>query len=308
MTRKILYLLMTLMAAIAFAGCSSETPQSKKARALDKVALTVNGAPITEAMIQRQIMKMGSQHSNRPDALRSEQMREAVIENLVNELLVLEAAKEAGLKVTDEQVEGKFSFIRDRMGAEKFAAMLDKKGLSEEEFRQELRDNILRQRFADSLVPKDTVAEEDAKKIYVESPLPMIHPAQLKVRFIQVNTFEEANKVLDSIESSGFDEAADQLQEKGEFMVSSYGWTSPGMYSKGISEGLRALEAGQTGGPFEGKNGYFIFHVAEKKSERPKSFDEAKDGIMRDLIQNRRRAELAHWVARERGEAGIVNK
>lgn len=308
MTRKTLYVLITLMAAIAFAGCSSETPQSKKARDRAKVALTVNGAPITEGMIERQIMKMGSQHSNRPDALRSEQMREAVIENLVNELLVLEAAKEAGIELTDEQVEGKFSFIRDRMGAEKFAAMIEKKGLSEGEFRQELRDNILRQRFADSLVPNDTVSEDDAKKIYVESPMPMIHPAQLKVRFIQVSTFEEANKVLGNIESSGFDEVADDMQGKGEFMVSSYGWTSPGMYSKGISEGLRALEAGQTGGPFEGKKGYFIFHVAEIKTERPKSFDEAKDGIIRDLIQNKRRAELAHWVARERGEAEIVKK
>ncbi len=308
MTKKTLCLLMALMLAVALWGCSSETPQSKKAKVKDKVALTVNGAPITEAMIERQIMKMGRQHSNRPDALRSDQMREAVIKNLVTELLVLEGARAAGIEVTDEQVEEKLSFVRDRMGAEKFAAMLEKKGLMQEGFMQELRDNILRQRFVDSLVPEDSVTEEDAKKIYVESPIPMIHPAQLRVRFIQVGTFEEAVKVLDNIKASGFDEVADEIQEKGEFMVSAYGWTSPGMYSEGISEGLRALEAGQTGGPFEGKEGYFIFHAAEKKLERPKSFDEAKAGIMRDLIQNRKRAELAHWMARERGEAEIVEQ
>ncbi len=308
MTRKTLYFLMALMFAVALWGCSAETPQSKKARARDKVALTVNGVPITEGMIERQITKMASQHSNRPDALRSEQMRDAVIQNLVTEVLVLEGAREAGIEVKDEQVAKKLSFIKQKMGDERFAAKLGKDGLTQEEFRQELMNNLLKQRFVNFLVPEDSVTVEDAKKVYTGSPIPMIHPAQLKVRFIQVSTFEEADKTLKNIKASGFEGVADEMQGKGGAMVSSYGWTSPGMYSKGISEGLRNLEAGQTGGPYEGKEGWFIFHVAEKKTERPKSFEEARDGIRMELLQNKKRAALAHWVGTKRSEAEIVEK
>ncbi len=308
MTRKTLYFLMALMFAVALLGCSSETPQSRKAKARDKVALTVNGAPITEGMIEQEIAKMGRQHSNSPEALKSEQMRDAVIQNLVGEVLVLEGAREAGFEITEAQVAGKVSFIKQRMGDEKFAAKLGREGLTQEEFGQELRNKLLKQRFVNSLVPEDAVTEEDAKKVYKESPIPMIHPAQLKVRFIQVSTFDEADKALENIEASGFEDVADEMQGKGGAMVSSYGWTSPGMYSKDISEGLRALEAGQTGGPYEGKEGYFIFHVAEKKPERPKSFSEARDGIVRELLQNKKMAALAHWVGKMRSEAEIVEK
>ncbi len=308
MTRKTLYFLMALMFAVALWGCSSQTPESKKAKAKDTVALTVNGVPITEGMIERQITKMGRQHANRPDALRSGQMRAAVIQNIVGEILVLEGAREAGIEVKDGQVAEKLSFIKQKLGDERFAAKLSQEGLTQEEFRQELMNNLLKQRFVNSLVPDDAVTVEDAKKVYTESPIPMIHPAQLKVRFIQVSTFVEADQVLKNIEASGFEDVADEMREKDGVMVSSYGWTSPGIYSKGISEGLRILEAGQTGGPYEGKAGWFIFHVAEKKHESPKSFEEARDGIIRDLLQNKKRAALAHWVGTERSKAEIVGE
>ncbi|KKL61693.1 hypothetical protein LCGC14_2192730, partial [marine sediment metagenome] len=182
---------------------------------------------------------------------------------------------------------------------------IQRDGLDEATFRDVIKNNMMNQRFANSFVSRDSVTEDDAKKIYTESPIPFIHQAQLKLRFIQVPTFDRADAVMKDIMARGFEEVAGEMEDKGEGMVSGYGWTSPGMYSSDIADGLRGLEAGATGGPYEGRQGYFVFHVQEKKPERPKSFAEVKDQIIKDLFGEKKRVALAHWLGKQRGAASI---
>ncbi len=311
--KKTLYVLLAalaLLGMLVFLGCAKEGDKGdgkQAAKEPDKVAVRVNGDPITEGMIERELRKLGSQHSKSPDALKSEEMREAIIKNLVGEALLLQGARNKGIEVSGEEVEAKLAFVKEQLGVEGFAKKIQRDGLDEATFRDVIKNNMMNQRFANSFVSRDSVTEDDAKKIYTESPIPFIHQAQLKLRFIQVPTFDRADAVMKDIMARGFEEVAGEMEDKGEGMVSGYGWTSPGMYSSDIADGLRGLEAGATGGPYEGRQGYFIFHVEEKKPERPKSFKEVKGQIIKDLYKEKKRVALAHWLGAQR-DAAIIEK
>ena len=311
MRNKTLYLLFgVLVGAMLFSGCSKEGSKeiAKKPADPDKVAVKVNSTPITEGMIANEMKKVGGQHTNNPEALKSAEMRKAIIENLVGETLILQGARKEGIEVSDEEVDKKISFIREQLGAEGYAQKLKSENLDEPTLKIAIKDRMIKQLFLDSLVPQDTVTEDAAKKIYTESPTPYIHPAQLNLRFIQMDSFDRANAVLKNIKAKSFDIVATDMEASGEGMVSGYGWTSPNMYSKSISDGLTTLSAGDLGGPYEGKQGYFIFHVKEKKPERPKTFDEVKGQIMQELYQEKKKVALAHWLGKERGAASIVQE
>jgi parvulin-like peptidyl-prolyl isomerase len=306
MNKNKLTLSLVAIAIFVMIGCAQE-PSEKAAppAQVDKVIAKVNGKPILESIVQQKLKEMAGQHSKRPDALKSPEMRRAVIDTIAGEMLILEGAIEAEILVTAEDVDAKIEYIKKQLGEVQFKKKMGSTPEILATFRQQLKESMMKQRFADSLVPEGSATLELAKKTYSESPIPYIHQARFNLRFIQSKTFVDADKIFKDISKSGFDKVAGELDKSGNAMVSGYGWTVSSMYSKGIKDGLRVLESGETGGPYEGKKGYYIFHVKEKQPERVKSFDEARVEIMRNIFSEKRRTALAHWLGKKRSVAKV---
>jgi parvulin-like peptidyl-prolyl isomerase len=286
--------------AVLILGCTKPAEEIK-------VVAMVNGEPITEDQLEHGLKKMAPQHSASPEAMNDDAMKKAVLETLITETLMLQGAREAGIELKEGELEAKLAFIRKQLGEEAFRAKLEAEGQDFDDYSDTLARTMLRQRFFDSLAPEESVTEEDVKKAYTESPVPFLHSARMKVRFIQTESFEQAEEIIKLLKKDGaeFDKVAEEVEAGGIAMVSGYGWTTPGMYSPEIAEGLKRLDSGGTGGPYEGKMGYFIFHVEEKTPERPKSFEEARSEIKRSLLDKKRRAAFAHWIAQKRSNSKI---
>ena len=105
--------------------------------------------------------------------------------------------------------------------------------------------------------------------------------------------------------SSSFDAVADDLTKEKKAFSTDYGWVNPAVFSPAISLAIQGLDVGTYGGPYKGKNSFFLIRVKEREKEAIAPFEEVKSDIKTLLLQQKRQAALAHWVADKKKIAKI---
>lgn len=291
--RNILVFL-SIASFFVFCGCS-------------KPAAVVNGEEISMKTYKMALDENKQQHALPGKEVKESQLKDAVIQQLIGERLLVQAAKEKDVKVSDEEVAAEYDRMVTAIGRSEFEKRLKEKGISTEEFRGRLRDQLLVKKFIESLVPEDKVTEEDMKEFYKETPKMFIHPVRVFVRLIQTTTEDEAKGVMAELEGKGadFDAVADRLMKEKKAVVTDYGWTEPGFYSPEIAEALKDIKKGAFGGPFKGKEGFYILKVKDKKSETPMTFQEARDQIKNMILNEQRQAAVSHLITERKKKAAI---
>lgn len=146
------------------------------------LAARVNGQPIYLAEYEQEVMRAG-------DAVTASQVLDAMIETALLE----QAAAEAGISVSDEQLDALIQADIEAVGGrEVFDQRLAANGLSEEEYRERVRANLIAQRVQMQLPGE------------VADTLEHVH-----ARHILVATQEEAEAILAQLrEGSDFDTLA----------------------------------------------------------------------------------------------------
>ena len=293
MRRCALYASMFFM-LVVFYGCS-------------KPAAEVNGEQISRNIYNAVLQEKMNQHSLQGMEVKESQLKNAVIEQLVGEKLMVQAARENNIEVTDKELNDEYNAIITRVGKEKFEIQLKEKGISGDQYKTRLRERIMVQRYLVSLVPDDSIEEDEMKELYNKNPKMFINPEKIMVRLIQTQTEEQARAIIKDIEGtdSDFDTVADKLKEKGEAIVSDYGWVDAMFFSKEISDAMKNMKVGTYGGPYKGKDGYYMFRVKDREKETFKIFEESKDEIRALLLSQKRQATLAHLVDERKKKAQI---
>lgn len=287
---------LAVVLALAAAGC-----EKKK-----KPAAIVNGAEIPQGAVQWNLHRMVAEHTAGPN---EPSLREAILDQLVGQKLMAQAAMEQGLAVDDQSVEGEVRRITQMMGEEAFRKSLRDASLSEDEFRQTMKDRLLAERFFSSLSSGVDVDEAEVKEFYEENPKSFLEPESVLIKFIQVPSEEQANRIMGELKEgkTSFDDIAERLREDKEVTVSAYGWAKPSFFSDEIAEALRSIEVGEYAGPFRSKGAYFMFRVKDRKAEKVKSYAEAKEEIRSRLLEEKQREALMQWLeeAKERADIAI---
>lgn len=97
------------------------------------------------------------------------EIRRQTLETLINSKLILAAAKDSGIEVSSEEVEAEFSSIVTEVGSmEEVEAQLAQMGTNVEEFKVDMADNLLIQKYIDSTLDPEmsTVTEEEVETFY----------------------------------------------------------------------------------------------------------------------------------------------
>lgn len=294
--KRLMVLLLAAFTLVSATGCQR------------KPAAVVNGAEISRKVLKWNLDRRMGEHKARGAVITEPALKTAVLDQLVAEKLMAQAAKEQGMTVDDKALEVEVHRITQRMGEEEFKKSLRDASMSEVEFREMVREKLLAAKFAGSLVGEDDVTEEEVRKFYKESPTPFLVPESVLIRFIQVPTKDQADEIMKELteNKTPFDELADRLDENKAAIVSGYSWATPAFFRDEIADAFRSIGEGEYAGPFKTKEGYFVFMIKERQHERAKSFEEARDDIRRMLLEKRREAALAHWLAQTKRTADIV--
>lgn len=131
----------------------------------------VNGEEISRSEYDRAIesVRQSYEQSGAEVNVEDAQIRQQALESLINQRLGLSAATEAGITVSDEEIDSQLEEIRSQMPSEEaFQQQLSAVGLTEAELREELRRQIRLQKFFDSRIADETmtVTDEEIQEIY----------------------------------------------------------------------------------------------------------------------------------------------
>jgi len=167
--------------AVAFAGilCSlSIQGTASGSVTVDRVVAVVNDDIITMSDLQREAALRKS--DARPD-------ERVVLEDMIDRRLQMAAAKRAGLDVSDKELADALADImkRNRLDARQFEAALAKEGLTLEQYRTELREQITLSRTFNKFVRTGLAIDEaEARAFYQNNQKAYSLPEEIRVRQI----------------------------------------------------------------------------------------------------------------------------
>jgi parvulin-like peptidyl-prolyl isomerase len=232
------------------------------------VVAQVNGVPIYRATLEREFERY-QQNTTVTDA---RALRAQVLETLIEQEVIAQAAAELGVTVDDAAVDEEIQGLKNAAGSdEAWQAFLQQNGYTEAEMREAQRDSLLTRRVRDALLTDYSGLVE-----------------QVKARHILVRTEDTAQQVLTRLnEGAGFAELALEysIDSTSNSSGGDLGWfTREELTDDALADVAFNLEPGQIAGPVRTSLGYHILQTVEKE-QRP--IEQERLPLLAETIFNR---------------------
>lgn len=307
--------IVTAIAAISILFTNAMPGIASGSVVVDRVVAVVNDEIITMSDLQREeALKKG-------EAVHDDRL---VLEDMIDRKLQMAAAKRAGVDVTDKELSDAVADIikRNNMDMLQFGVALAKEGLTLEQYRAELREQITLSRLFNKYVRSGVnVDEAEARAFYQNNPKTYSLPEEIRVRQIFLTLPDKATPE----QAAAIKEKAQSVYaraQKGEDFIKlvhevSQGATASqdgdlGFMQRGdalpeIEEAARALKPGDSSSPFQCAGGYNIIKLEEVRTPvRP--FEKVKDEIMKALYEQKTENTYRSWLQALRGDSHIENR
>lgn len=272
-------------------GVSARSATPGATATVGEVAAWVNGEPISMEQYRRIALSTQSYHVEQgldPNTAAGQEqlrnIRRSVLEDLIDQKLIDQAAVELGIVVTDEEVRSSIEqAMADAGGEAAFLESLAQQELSLEEAMAMARADLISRRVFEKVIP----------------PVPEVG-LFVRCRHIQCSTREACQKAEARLAAGeAFDAVARELSEDEltRDQGGDLGWVGKGaLPSRLAEEAIFALEPGQRSAIVATEYGYHIFEVLERDPNR------AIDDEQRLNIWE---AEMLRWLADRRRQARI---
>jgi parvulin-like peptidyl-prolyl isomerase len=224
----------------------------------------VNGQPILLADYQKQVARFEAAMAGQGFDLEGEegearlaQMRRQVLDSMIEQVLIEQAAAQEGVVISEEELEAAIQeSIEEGEGRASFEEWLRASNLTYEDFKEGLRFQLLAQAIFERVTSSVPTTVE-----------------QVHARHILVETEEEAQAILTRLQA-GEDFAA-LARERSQDENTRETGGDLGFFSRGqlisseVEEVAFALSPGQISGVVRSQFGYHIVQVLEKVPDRP---------------------------------------
>ncbi len=145
----------------------------------------------------------------------------------------------------------------------------------------------LRDAFFDASIVNG-VSDDEAKKIY-DAKIGSVKPEQeIHARHILVQTEDEAKKVAERLKNGeDFATVAKEVSKDTNAEGGDLGFFTRGQMLKPFEDAAFALDVGQISAPVQTQFGWHIIKVEEKRDQKLPTFDQVKEAIKAQLVQQK---------------------
>ncbi len=282
-----------LLVALGLGSCSplfgtraTPTPVGPTATAIPATATPepavakVNGESLTVAEFQAQVAEYKSSQTALGKTLDNQAATKAVLEDLIAQMLLSQAARAAGYDLTDSAFQSRMAALATQLGgADKLSAWESGHGYTDATFRVALKRSMEAAWMRDKII---TAVPKTADQVHV--------------RQILLYNADDAQAVLAQLQGGAdFDSLAAQYDSntRGEL-----GWFPKGyLLEPKIEEAAFSLQVGQYSSVIQTEAGFHIIKVLERDANHPLS--PGAYLAMQELA-------LKDWISQQRGEAAVV--
>jgi len=281
---------------------------------VDRVVAVVNDDIITMSDLQRE------ETLKKVDVKQDEHL---LLEDMIDRKLQMAAAKRGGMDVTDKELADAVADImkRNSMDSKKFEAALQKEGLTLEQYRAELREQMTLSRVFNKYVRTGlTVEDPEIRAYYERNKAKYSLPEEIRVRQIffklpdnasasQVAAIKaKATEVLGRArKGEDFIELVKTVSENDDSGDGDLGFMQRDHVLPEIAQAARSLKPGEVAGPLQFAGGYHIIRLEEVRTP-VRLFEKVKEEISNTLFQQKMENTYRSWLQTLRGDSHIENR
>lgn len=231
---------------------------------------------------------------------------QAVFSQMLAEKLILQAAKDAGISVDQNEVDEELNMIKLQFGSEDiFNYALMQNGLTEESLREQITFSL----YAFKLSTNDVVIEDAEVKDYFEKNKKNFdEPEKVRIAHILVNDEKTAEEILDQIKKG--DKFEDLVKTKSIDTTTKnnngeLGYVAKGQMPKDFEDLVFTTKVNEVVSEvIKTDDGYHIIKVLEKVEEKQANYEDSKDEVKEILL--RQKAKPINEVLTELKEKATI--
>lgn len=328
--------LVTLGACVALAGTARAQDQAgassagRQALVLDRVVAVVNDAVILQSELDSRVSPLLAGLENISDARererRRDKLRAQMLDDMIAEELVVQAAREAKLDVDAKEITAALDEIKRQNGLDdaQLQSALAQQGYTMQGYRKEVERQLLHLRAVNMLVrPRVTVTDEDVRGRYDAMSRRSAAVSKVRLKHVLLALPEnpdneqlaaakaKAAELIEKVKAGeSFDELAGQYSDDVATRDSGgdLGWIERGSIATEWEVIVFAMDEGEVRGPISGPRGLHVFYVEELAKSDLAPFDELKEQLRNELYRQEMDEETAAWIKELQDKAFIDRK
>lgn len=310
-------MVLTLMLVSALAWAAEKNAPG------DKVAV-VNGVTISKDTYDREMdffVKRAAPGGQQIPDMQMAQMKNQVLESLIDRELLFQESKKKGIQVKSEAVSNELQKIQQRYpNKEEFKKLLNNMGLTESDVQAQIERGMAIQELIDKEVTeKIEVSDEETKSFYDKNPQLFQQPEQIKASHILIKVQADAPDDQKAAARKKI-ESVQQKVKKGEdfaTLAKTYsegpsgprggdlGYFKRGQMVKPFEEAAFRLKPNETSEIVETQFGYHLIKVNDKKPAKTMTYAEVKDRLNEHLKKQKSDSEANAYIKTLRKDAKI---
>ena len=300
------------------AYCLLLTVPAAFAGATDRIVAVVNEEIITESDALSRMSALLHDEDPPADAAQARQMRQAVLQRLIDERLIIQEAKRMGVTVGLDDVAERLRDIRTRFERdEEYAAMLKESGLTEEQLKLKLRQQLLVQKAIDAKIrsrivvsPAELTGTTSLASNRAQAGEEVL-AQHLLIRVTKERPADQALTVATQLHErlrsgESFEELARTYSEDPHAQEGGrLGWVRHGELLSELDEALLALQAGEFSAPIQSALGFHLVKVLERRSLSEEQAAASRRETEQRLYQDKFTKAMTQWLQELRRRAYI---
>ncbi len=247
------------------------------------------------------------------------QVRRMALERMIDEKIFAKEVKKAGLAVSDEELDHFIARIKqaNNLSDEDFVASLSRQGMTLEEYRDDLRKDVLKQRLINQAVRKQVVVSDaEVEKYYKEhyEQYQNMDEVNMRAIFLRVDpeaglnaenaVRQQAENILARVKKGeDFGRLAQQYsQGPGAERGGRLGQVKASDLLPSMRQALGELKPGQTSEVLQIPQGFVIMQLIDRSGDKSVALAEVKEQIRNKLEQQLIEQRFKDWIKQLRAE------
>ena len=229
-------------------------------------------------------------------------LKDAIVRNLVERAEFAQEAEEMGLEVTDAEVEKRLDELKQQFfqgDEEKYRQEIEKQGLTDERVREEIRARLVSEKIYEKVTSAVKVSQADIKAYYDKNKAQFQRPESREVRHILVKKESQAMDIYEQLrDGANFAALAKKFSQ--DPSSASKGGKYTAVKGQSVAPFDKFVFAADTGDLSRPVKTEFGFHVIEVLSDiKPKSVTPLKEveaSIRDTLLREKQNEKMRDWV------------
>jgi peptidyl-prolyl cis-trans isomerase SurA len=289
---------------------------------LDQIVAVVNDDVVTQSEVNQGLTLAKIQYTQTHQPMPSkEALQKQVTDQLINKKLQLQIAKQAGIKVTDGDVDQivKNVAAQNNVSVSALYQRIGQEGMSTANYRKELQEQLTIQRVQQQEVGgRLTVTPEEINQALKSVPAAASSgPSLYHLEDILIAIDDDASSqqiadartkaqaILTQLQQNGY--KSDLIKKSNDYQYTDLGWMQLNDMPSAFLEEVKGMNQNSVAGPIQTGNGFHILHLAQVKSPANEGAGESsRKQVEARLLQQKFMDGAEQWVAKMRSQAYIV--